>query len=120
MVIKRETRIQKYSKSYADIFGEYYDIEKMKVVQPLIDNVAFMAVALEDLQRLIVENGYTETYQNGANQSGIKKSSEFELYNTTIKNFSQLMKQLTDLLPKETAEKIGEKLTMFNAEIERR
>lgn len=77
------------------------DAKKKKAVSSLIKNAAFMAVTLEDLQKEINLNGVTETYQNGANQSGVKKSSAVEVYNTMIKNHVAVMKQLTDLLPKE-------------------
>lgn len=77
------------------------DNKKKKAVASLIKNAAFMAVTLEDLQEEINKNGVTEQYQNGANQFGVKKSSTVEVYNTMIKNYSQTIKQLTDLLPKE-------------------
>ena len=69
------------------------------VAEKLIENAAFMAVSLRELQTAINEKGYVEEYQNGANQSGVKKSSEVEVYNTMIKNFNVTMKQLIDLLP---------------------
>ncbi|MCM3600640.1 hypothetical protein M3175_07845 [Robertmurraya korlensis] len=75
--------------------------KKKKAVESLIKNAAFMAITLEDLQDDININGTTEEYQNGANQKGIKKSSSVEVYNTMIKNHVQVMKALTDLLPKE-------------------
>lgn len=69
------------------------------VAEKLIENAAFMAVSLRELQEAINKKGYVEEYQNGANQSGVKKSSEVEVYNTMIKNFNVTMKQLIDLLP---------------------
>lgn len=42
------------------------------VAEKLIENAAFMAVSLTDLQRIINEKGYTEEYQNGENQFGTK------------------------------------------------
>lgn len=69
------------------------------VAEKLIENAAFMAVSLNELQRLINEKGYTEEYQNGENQFGTKKSSEVDIYNTMIKNFNTTMKQLIDMLP---------------------
>ena len=66
-----------------------------------MDEAAFMAASLYELRKIINEKGYTEEYQNGANQKGIKKCSEVEIYNTMIKNYSAIIKQLTDLLPKE-------------------
>ena len=65
----------------------------------LIENAAFMAVSLNELQALINKHGYTEEYQNGENQKGVKKSSEVDIYNTMIKNFNTTMKQLIDMLP---------------------
>ena len=80
------------------------DNERKKSADSLIHNAAFMAITLQDLQKDINENGTTERYQNGANQYGIKKSSSVEIYNVMIKNYSQIMKQLYELLPKEVKE----------------
>lgn len=74
--------------------------ELQKTVLPMIDKVSFMSVTLDMLQNEINTNGITEEYKNGANQYGIKKSSAVDVYNTMIKNYTTLMKQLTDLLPK--------------------
>lgn len=71
-----------------------------KAVDSLVDEAAFMAASLYELREIINEKGYVETYQNGANQKGVKKCSEVEIYNTMIKNYSSVVKQLTDLIPK--------------------
>lgn len=83
--------------------GIYTRLDKKtkKSVESLVDEAAFMAASLYELRKIINEKGYTEEYQNGANQKGIKKCSEVEIYNTMIKNYSAIIKQLTDLLPKE-------------------
>ena len=60
--------------------------DKIKLVEKLINNAAFMAVTLELLQEDININGCISDYQNGANQWGTKKSPEIEIYNTMIKN----------------------------------
>ena len=70
-------------------------------MESLVDEAAFMAASLYELRKIINEKGYTEEYQNGANQKGIKKCSGVEIHNTMIKNYSAIIKQLTDLLPKE-------------------
>ena len=69
------------------------------VAEKLIENAAFMAVTLNELQGIINVKGYIEEYQNGENQFGTKKSSEVDIYNTMIKNFNTTMKQLIDMLP---------------------
>lgn len=85
--------------------GIYTRLDKKtkKSVDSLVDEAAFMAASLYELRKIIDEKGYTEEYQNGANQKGVKKCSEVEIYNTMIKNYSAIVKQLTDLIPKETA-----------------
>ena len=71
----------------------------------LVSKLIFINKQLEKLQESIAENGWTETYQNGANQSGIKKSSEGEVYNTLLKNFCTTMRCLNDMLPESEAVK---------------
>lgn len=90
-------------KERSKLFKQFNKIEKkrLKVVEKLIDNAAFMAVLLEDIQQKINENGYMVEYKNGENQYGTKKSPEIEIYNQTISNYSKTIKQLTDLLPDE-------------------
>ena len=82
------------------------DEKTKKSVGSLVDEAAFMAASLYELRKIIDEKGYTEEYQNGANQRGVKKCSEVETYNTMIKNYSAIVKQLTDLLPKEQAKSV--------------
>lgn len=93
--------VKKTSKELKKLKLIFKDIEpnKQKIVEKLISNAAFMAESLEELQEAIREKGFVEEYHNGANQSGLKKCSEVEIYNTMIKNYSSVIKQLTDLLP---------------------
>lgn len=88
--------------------GIYKKLDKdtKKSVESLVDEAAFMAASLYELREIINEKGYTEEYQNGANQKGIKKCSEVEIYNTMVKNYMSTIKQLTDLLPKEAAKEV--------------
>ena len=93
--------VKKKSKELNKLKKIFKDIEpgKQKTVEKLIENAAFMAESLAELQETIREKGFVEEYHNGANQSGVKKCSEVEIYNTMIKNYSSVMKQLLDLLP---------------------
>ena len=71
------------------------------VIAPLIQNAAFMRVTLEDLQQLILEEGVTDQYMNGANQYGRKQSASLQAYNSLIKNYASVTKTLTQMLPPE-------------------
>lgn len=79
--------------------------ETKKSVSSLVDEAAFMAASLYELRKIINDKGYTEEYQNGQNQKGIKKCSEVEIYINLSKNYMAIIKQLTDLLPKESTVK---------------
>ena len=93
--------VKEYKKELNKLKKIFKDIEpsKQKTVEKLISNAAFMAASLDELQQIIREKGFTEEYQNGANQYGVKKCSEVEIYNTMIKNYTSVVKQLVDLLP---------------------
>lgn len=78
------------------------DNNTKKTISNLINNAAFMAITLDDLQIEINKNGIVSEYKNGENQWGTKKSPEIEIYNTMVKNYSSIIKQLTDLLPKKS------------------
>ena len=95
-VKKKSKELKKLEKIFKDI-----EPSKRQTVEKLIENAAFMAESLAELQEIIREKGFVEEYHNGANQSGVKKCSEVEIYNTMIKNYSSVIKQLVDLLPEE-------------------
>ena len=106
--------VKRKSKELNKLKKIFKDIEpgKRQTVEKLISNAAFMAESLDDLQEIIRDKGFTEEYQNGANQSGIKKCSEVEIYNTMIKNYLGVIKQLVDLLP-DGAKNSGDELLDF-------
>ena len=91
LILKEVTRL---TSVFKDI-----DKGKMKLCSKLIQNAAFMSVTLEELQGIINSKGVTEKYQNGENQSGVKKSSEVDIYNNFIKQYTVIIRQLNDLLP---------------------
>ena len=74
---------------------------ELRFCDPLLQNAAFMKVTLEDLQQAINENGVTDSYQNGANQSGTKASADLQAYNSLAKVYNALMDKLSAKLPKE-------------------
>lgn len=94
------------SEEYARLASRFVNADKNKraVIESLLQNAAFMAVTLQDLQEIINEEGATEDYQNGANQHGVKQSSTMQAYNSLIKNYSTVMKTLTSLVPPEERE----------------
>ena len=98
--IKKETT--RLNKLFKDL-----DENKKKLAKNLIENAAFISTTLEDLKKDIVKYGVKETYVNGKDQFGFKESIESKTYNTMIKNYMNIIKQLNDMLPQE--KKIDEK-----------
>lgn len=74
------------------------DIKKLN--QKLMYNAAWLAVSLDELTKTIDREGVISEYKNGENQWGTKKSPEAELYTSWSKQYTIIMKQLSDLLPK--------------------
>lgn len=72
---------------------------KKDLVQKLIKSAAFMIVELTKLENHISEHGVSEEYQNGEHQKGTKMSIQASAYNTMIKNYAAIVKQLCELLP---------------------
>lgn len=96
--IKKTTRIQREKDRLTEIFAGL-DANKMRVCATLIDRAAFLTVSLEDLEAELNETGWTETYTNGKNQEGIKKSAAAEAHISLTKNLTAIIKQLLDLVP---------------------
>lgn len=91
-------KIRKESNRIKKIFKDL-DENKKKLVTPLIDKAAFMSVTLDELQEKINDEGCVSEYKNGENQFGTKKSPEVEIYLNMSKNYANIIKQLTELVP---------------------
>lgn len=95
---QRKSKIKKEQKRLQELFKNL-DTNKKKGVEKLIEDAAFMAVTLEETRHIISRDGIVETYQNGANQTGVKKSSAVEVYDKMVNTYSRVVKQLIDLIP---------------------
>lgn len=86
--------------------------EKRKVTEGLVADAAFMAEQLERLRDYISEHGWSEEYQNGANQFGKKSSVEADAYIKIQRSYAAVVRQLTDLMPA-TTEAAGSEIMAF-------
>lgn len=79
----------------------FKDLEpnKLKTCAALIDRAAFITVSLEDLEERLNDTGWVETYQNGENQYGLKKSAAADVHISLTKNLNAIVKQLLELVP---------------------
>lgn len=96
------TRYKRVREELDEIFSKL-DEKTQKITVKLLDNAAFMALKLEDLQAEINQNGMVAEYQNGANQFGTKKSPEVEVYLSMIKNYTAIVNTLMNALPDDSS-----------------
>ncbi len=90
-----------------DISKEMKQLKRiLKVIpkdrQPIANNIynelLFIQRTLDNLKNEVEENGTTTLFKQGQ-QEFIRENPALKGYNTTIKNYSNLYKQLIDLLP---------------------
>ena len=112
-LIKKNKKIKKETNRLKKLFKEIPENRK-KLVQRTIENAAFMSVTLEDLMKHIKLYGVKEEYMNGKNQFGYKESIESKTYNNMIKNYTNIIKQLNDLLPEEKKIDEDDEFKKFN------
>lgn len=93
----KEKLIKKEIKELTELFTNI-DEEQRNYVNRLINQVAFMSVTLQELQEILNSDGSVELFINGT-QKMLREHPAAKIYNTTIKNYSALIKQLSDVTP---------------------
>ena len=96
--LKTTTRIKREKDRLLVIFKDL-DENKRQTCAALIDRAAFITISLEDLEEQLNATGWVETYQNGENQSGVKKAAAADVHISLTKNLNAIVKQLLDLVP---------------------
>lgn len=77
--------------------------KQKNIVDGLIERAAFMRIMLAGLEEDIKKNGEFELFtQSDAVQPYQRKRPAVDIYNASIKNYSSIIKQLTELLPAES------------------
>jgi hypothetical protein len=94
----KEKKIRKETKRLKDVFKDL-EPNKLKTVDALIVRAAYITVSLQELEEQLNREGWTEEYNNGRMQSGMKKSAAAEVHISLTKNLNAIMKQLLDLVP---------------------
>lgn len=103
--IKQE--INRVKKLYKD-----FPKDKVKAIEGLINEAAFMKITLQETREDLIKFGMTELFEQGS-QSFKRERPEVKIYTTLIQRYSNVMKQLIDLLPEEEKTKEKDELTEF-------
>lgn len=77
------------------------DANKKNTVLGLIERAAFMRVKLKELEKDINIYGFTEWFQQGEQEAYKRQRPESQIYCSLNTGYQKIIKQLSDLLPKE-------------------
>ena len=113
VLIEKNKKIKKETQKLKKLFNDLPD-NKKKIAEKLIENASFMSITLDELKEDIKLYGVKETYVNGKDQFGFKESIESKTYNTMVKNYMNIIKQLNDMLPEEKKINEDDEFERFN------
>lgn len=112
-----DERIREEIERLNEIFTNISE-NKKTLCAKLIQNAAFMAVTLEDLQETIMDEGAVKEFTNGNGFTILQEHPAQKSYNTMINRYASVMRQLQDLLPDKKEDAVfnaGEALAAFVA-----
>lgn len=89
------------------------DGRKKATLMKLFSDAAFMAVTLEETRLIIIRDGIIESYQNGANQFGIKKAAAVEVYDKMVNTYAKVIDQINKSLPDDRPVDASEDILKF-------
>lgn len=112
-LVEKNKKIKKETQRLKKLFKDLAE-KKKRMAEKLIENAAFMSITLDELTEDIKEYGVKETYVNGKDQFGFKESIESKTYNTMIKNYMNIIKQLNDMLPEDKKINEDDEFEQFN------
>ena len=109
--LSKQERIKREVRKLKKIYKE---IPKDTLIDGLIQRAAYMLVTLEDYEKDIDENGYVEMFtQSEKTEPYERERPVVRLYNTMNKNYQSIIKQLSDLLPKDSSQPKSDPLLEF-------
>ena len=102
-VKKVYTKAERITREERRLKRNYKDIQKDKsaVVEGLIRRAAFMRATLEDMELDLDERGFVEMFAQGEQEPYERERPVARQYQQMNKNYQSIIKQLSDLLPKE-------------------
>lgn len=84
--------------------------KRIKMLEPVIENTAWMKVKLDDTRETIKGSQTVIPYDNGGGQKGIRENPLFKGYESLWKSYMGGMDRILNALPKETVEAIVQEI----------
>ena len=82
--------------------------KKMKLLEPIVLNTAWMKVKLDDAREAIKNSNIVISYDNGGGQKGIRENPLFKGYESLWRSYMAGMAKLLESLPQEQIEQTAE------------
>ena len=108
---KEITKAERISTEDKRLRRIYKDLKRDKIatVDGLIRRAAYMRTTLEDMEIDLDTNGFVELFSQSEKTEPYERERPVaRLYNTMNKNYQSIIKQLSDLLPKELPKSEGD------------
>lgn len=97
-------RAEEEQKRITAILNEVGISEKrMRLLEPVILNTAWMKAKLDDARNLIKNSQIAIPYDNGGGQKGVRENPIFKGYESLWKSYMTGMSKILDCLPNEVA-----------------
>ena len=77
---------------------------RMKMLEPVIENVSWMKIKLDQAREKIKNSGIVMPYDNGGGQTGIRENPAFKGYEALWKSYMAGMSKLLEAMPPEIIE----------------
>lgn len=115
---KKTDKTARIAEEYERIAALYADLpqDKQSLYDGLMRRGAYIRVTLEDMEADIDKDGYVESFtQSEKTEPYERQRPVASLYNSMVKNYQTIMKQLADALPAPLPEDAATELKKFNA-----
>jgi len=111
--LEKEKKIRAEKNRITKIYkNNNLDKDIIKVLEGLVSDAAFMRVAIEETKAELVKNGMMEKFKNGS-QEFWREKPESKVFLNFMKQYSNTMKLLIDLMPVQVKEEERDQLLQF-------
>jgi len=111
--LEKEKKIRAEKNRITKIYkNNNLDKDIIKVLEGIVSDAAFMRVAIEETKAELIKNGMMEKFKNGS-QVFWRERPESKVFLNFMKQYSNTMKLLIDLMPVQVKEEEQDQLTKF-------
>ena len=104
-----KTRAEEEQNRIIELLNEVgISAKKMKLLEPIVLNTAWMKVKLDDAREAIKNSNIVISYDNGGGQKGIRENPLFKGYESLWRSYMAGMAKLLESLPQEQIEQAAE------------